>query len=158
MVHCSARLTYEVARELWGKGIATEAARAVLGYGFDTVGLNRVDAYCREGNAASQRVLEKVGMRYEGMLRQLWFLKGAYRNMRFYSALAAERRASPDSPPPQRKPKHRLRQRKTRSAGIGRGSCSRPLTRGPARAQTSSADFPRSALRCVRTSVFIRGS
>jgi len=90
-VHSSGWLTYEVARELWGKGIATEAVRAVLGYGFDTVGLNRIGAYCWEGNMASQRVMEKAGMRFEGTLRQTGFLKGAYRNMKYYSVLAGER-------------------------------------------------------------------
>jgi len=92
-VHSSGRLAYEVARELWGKGIATEAARAVLGYGFDTIGLNRIDACCWEDNGASQRVLEKAGMCHEGTLRQIRFAKGAYRDVRCYSVLAGEWRA-----------------------------------------------------------------
>jgi ribosomal-protein-alanine N-acetyltransferase len=93
--HSGAWLTYEVAHESWGKGIATEAVRAVLSYGFDTMGLNRIGAYCWQGNLASQRVLEKAGMRYEGTLRQIRFAKGAYRDMRYYSVLAEEWRARP---------------------------------------------------------------
>jgi len=91
--HSGAWLTYEVARELWGKGIATEAVRAVLSYGSDTMGLNRIGAYCWEGNMASQRVMKKAGMQFEGTLRQIRFAKGAYRDMRYYSVLAGEWRA-----------------------------------------------------------------
>ncbi len=94
-VHSSGRLSYEVAREQWGNGIATEAARAVLSYGFGTIGLNRIDAYCWAGNAASRRVLEKTGMRYEGTLRQFRYAKGAYRDVRLYSALTGEWKACP---------------------------------------------------------------
>jgi len=93
----SGQLGYELAREQWGKGIATEAVRAVLGYGFATMGLNRIGAYCWEANTASRRVMEKAGMRYEGTLRQLRYAKGAYRDIRFYSVLAGERRAGQGS-------------------------------------------------------------
>ena len=81
---------YELARELWGKGIATEAVRAVLGYGLGTLGLNRIGAYCWDGNVASQRVMEKAGMHHEGTPRQIRFAKGAYRDLRYYSMLAGE--------------------------------------------------------------------
>ncbi len=91
--HSAGWLDYQLARELWGRGIATEAVRAVLGYGFGTLGLNRIGAYCWDGNAASQRVMEKAGMQYEGTLRQIRFAKGAYRDLRYYSMLAEEWRA-----------------------------------------------------------------
>jgi ribosomal-protein-alanine N-acetyltransferase len=87
------QLGYEVAREQWGKGIATEAVRAVLGHGFGTMGLNRIAAYCWDGNVASQRVMEKAGMRYEGTLREVRYAKGAYHDMRLYARLASEWRA-----------------------------------------------------------------
>jgi ribosomal-protein-alanine N-acetyltransferase len=90
--HCG-QLGYEVAREQWGKGIATEAVRAVLSYGFGTMGLNRIAAYCWDGNVASQRVMEKAGMRYEGTLRQVRYAKGAYHDMRLHARLASEWRA-----------------------------------------------------------------
>ncbi len=54
-----------LASELWGKGIATEAARAVLTDAFGRVGLTRVVAIARPENAASRRVMEKTGMVYE---------------------------------------------------------------------------------------------
>ncbi|MGH9743681.1 MAG: GNAT family N-acetyltransferase [Candidatus Acidiferrum sp.] len=52
----------------WGKGIATEAARKVLMDGFGRCGLNRIVAVAQEENIASTRVMEKLGMRYEGVV------------------------------------------------------------------------------------------
>ena len=99
--HSEGWLTYELARELWGKGIVTEAVRAVLGYGLVTLGLNRIGAYCWDGNVASQRVMEKAGMHYEGTLRQIRFAKGAYRDLRYYSMLAGEWRTDQGGNPGQ---------------------------------------------------------
>lgn len=97
-VHASGRLDYAVARVLWGRGIATEATRAVIRHGFDVARLNRIDAYCFAGNVASQRVMEKAGMIYEGTLRQVYYIKGAHWDIRFYSVLAGEWKADPGSP------------------------------------------------------------
>jgi ribosomal-protein-alanine N-acetyltransferase len=60
-------LAYRLAKPYWGKGYATEAARAWVQHGFDELGLDRIVAVTHPENAASQRVLEKVGMRYERM-------------------------------------------------------------------------------------------
>ncbi len=92
--HSGGWLDFQLARRLWGKGITTEAVHAVLGYGFATLGLNRIGGYCWEDNMASRRVMEKAGMHYEGTLRQLRFAKGAYRDLRYYSMLAEEWRTS----------------------------------------------------------------
>jgi ribosomal-protein-alanine N-acetyltransferase len=59
-------LTYTFARDAWGDGYATEAAHAVLAWGFQPVGLERIVAVVHPQNVASQRVLEKLGMRAEG--------------------------------------------------------------------------------------------
>jgi RimJ/RimL family protein N-acetyltransferase len=58
-------LFYLFAKDAWGKGLATEAAGAMLGYGFRELGFERIVAATRHGNAASIRVLTKIGMRYE---------------------------------------------------------------------------------------------
>ena len=58
-------LGYRLLRSAWGRGIATEAGRASLAYGFRTLGLERVVARADVGNAASVRVLSKVGLRFE---------------------------------------------------------------------------------------------
>ena len=59
-------LTYTFAHDAWGDGYATEAAHAVLAWGFQSVGLERIVAIVHPQNVASQRVLEKLGMRAIG--------------------------------------------------------------------------------------------
>ena len=54
-------LGYCFARPAWGQGFATEAARLILDFGFETLGIHRVRAGCDSENAASLRVLEKIG-------------------------------------------------------------------------------------------------
>jgi ribosomal-protein-alanine N-acetyltransferase len=56
-------LGYTLAKPYWGQGYATEAARACVGYAFGALGLERIVAIARPANAASRRVLEKLGMR-----------------------------------------------------------------------------------------------
>lgn len=59
-------IVYRLARPRWGRGLATEAARAVLEYGLGPLGLRRVVALIEPLNRPSARVAEKLGMRREG--------------------------------------------------------------------------------------------
>ena len=59
-------LVYMLEKASWGRGLATEAARAALRYGFEEVKLERVVAVTRRENVASQRVLKAIGMKWEG--------------------------------------------------------------------------------------------
>ncbi|HEX2196731.1 MAG TPA: GNAT family N-acetyltransferase, partial [Actinomycetota bacterium] len=59
-------VAYHFRKDRWGKGYATEAARACLDYGLGTVGLERIVGLVHPENVASARVLEKCGMTYEG--------------------------------------------------------------------------------------------
>jgi len=68
--HRSASLGYCLTEAAWGQGHATEAVRALLGWAFDRLDLNRVQAECDTRNLASARVLEKVGFVREGTLRE----------------------------------------------------------------------------------------
>jgi RimJ/RimL family protein N-acetyltransferase len=68
--HARAEIGYWVGREYWGRGVATEAARRVVDLAFEHFGVWRVWATCAPQNPASRRVLEKVGMRHEGVLRR----------------------------------------------------------------------------------------
>jgi [ribosomal protein S5]-alanine N-acetyltransferase len=68
--HSRAEMGFWVGVEWWGQGYATEAAQAVLRYGFEHLKLNRVYAHHMTKNPASGRVLEKIGMRQEAVLRQ----------------------------------------------------------------------------------------
>ena len=65
-----AELGYWIGKPYWNHGYATEAARVVVAYSFEVLKLNRIYAYHFTRNPASGRVLEKVGMRYEGCRRQ----------------------------------------------------------------------------------------
>jgi ribosomal-protein-alanine N-acetyltransferase len=56
---------YELAREAWGRGLATEAAAAAVGFAFHEAGLERIVAYAVAENTASTRVMEKLGMHRE---------------------------------------------------------------------------------------------
>ncbi|EGD43289.1 acetyltransferase, GNAT family [Nocardioidaceae bacterium Broad-1] len=66
----SASLGYCLGEAAWGQGFATEAAGALLAWAFDTLDLNRVQAEADTRNAPSARVLEKLGFRLEGTLRE----------------------------------------------------------------------------------------
>lgn len=68
--HERAELGYWIGRPYWGRGYATEAARAVVAWGFSALALHRIHASHFPRNPASGRVLRKVGMRHEGSLRQ----------------------------------------------------------------------------------------
>lgn len=65
-----AELGYWLAQPAWRQGIATEAASAAIDFGFGQLGLARIHAQVIAGNAASTRVLEKLGLREEGVQRQ----------------------------------------------------------------------------------------
>jgi RimJ/RimL family protein N-acetyltransferase len=58
---------YALAKAYWGQGLAAEAARAMIAYGFEQAGLNRIVAVAYPENTASQRVMQKLGMRDEGL-------------------------------------------------------------------------------------------
>ncbi len=68
--HRRAELGYWIGVPFWGRGFATEAASAAVAFGFETLRLHRIYAHHFSGNTASQRVLEKIGMRHEGRSRQ----------------------------------------------------------------------------------------
>jgi len=67
--HRRAEMGYWICREHWNQGFATEAARAVVAYGFDSLNLRRIFASYFMRNPASGRVLGKIGMQEEGILR-----------------------------------------------------------------------------------------
>ncbi len=88
--HQRAEIAFSIARGRWGRGIATEAARLVLRFSFEHFGLNRVEATCMPGNAASRRVLEKLGMSREGRMRRSHFRYDGFHDMDLFSILRDE--------------------------------------------------------------------
>ena len=80
----AAEIGYWLGKPHWGKGYAVEAARALVRYGFEQMGLERVEAKCSLENYASQRVIEKLGMKYERTDRSER-IKGEYPELRVYA-------------------------------------------------------------------------
>lgn len=85
-----AELGYALSKTYWGNGYMPEAVRPVLNFGFRMMQLNRIEAKCITANLASARVMEKVGMKFEGILRQHLFLKGSFHDLKVYSILKQE--------------------------------------------------------------------
>ncbi|GGN35151.1 RimJ/RimL family protein N-acetyltransferase [Actinoplanes campanulatus] len=85
--HRRGEFGYVLARSAWGQGYATEAAAAVLAYAFEQAELHRVAATCDPANIASRRVLEKIGMEYEGHLRDYLHIRGEKRDRLLFAAL-----------------------------------------------------------------------
>lgn len=81
---------YCLTRRFWGKGYATEAARAIIAFGFKELGLHRIFATCDVENVASARVLEKIGMRREGQLREHKWARRRWRDSFLYAILDHE--------------------------------------------------------------------
>jgi RimJ/RimL family protein N-acetyltransferase len=91
-----AMLGYAYGSPAWGRGIATEAALAVVELGFDVLGLRRIWASCDPDNTASRRVLEKVGMTIEGLLRADMIIRGDVRDNLVWGILEPEWRERAD--------------------------------------------------------------
>lgn len=74
--HRRGEMGFVLARRFWGQGYASEAADAVLGFAREELGLQRVEATCRPANIASQRVLRRIGMQQEALLRSHMLIRG----------------------------------------------------------------------------------
>ena len=91
--HRYAELGYWIALPHWNRGYATEASRALVGYGFDALGLHRVQARHFVRNPASGRVMVKLGMRREGVLRESLRRRDRFEDVVLYAVLDREWRA-----------------------------------------------------------------
>ncbi|MBR6186562.1 MAG: GNAT family N-acetyltransferase [Clostridia bacterium] len=87
----AAEVGYCLGRAYWGQGVMTEALRAVIDYLFDEAGLNRVAAYHDVNNPASGRVMEKAGMRREGVFRQAKKNNRGLCDVAWYAILKSDR-------------------------------------------------------------------
>lgn len=86
----SAEVGYVINPTYRGMGIAPEALRRVIEFGFCELELNRIEARYIVGNEVSRRVMEKVGMRFEGVRRQSLLNKERYVDVGYCSILASE--------------------------------------------------------------------
>jgi ribosomal-protein-alanine N-acetyltransferase len=85
-----ADIGYELDPEHWNRGYATEAAHAIVDFGFSSFGLHRVWSWCVADNVGSAHVLEKLGMRREGLLRENEYYRGRWWDTLMYAILAEE--------------------------------------------------------------------
>ena len=84
-IHRRAELGYALARDYWGQGLMTEAAKAAIAFGFHVMQLIRIQALCDVENIGSARVLEKSGMQFEGTLHNYLFTKNRPWNLKMYA-------------------------------------------------------------------------
>ena len=86
----AAKLGYAIHADHWGHGYATDAARTLIAYGFDHLGLHRITAAVGPDNEPSKGVLKRLGFTHEGRLRDHVWTNGAWRDSLLYSLLANE--------------------------------------------------------------------
>jgi RimJ/RimL family protein N-acetyltransferase len=91
-----AELGYSIARPLWGQGYMTEAAQAVVAWALEEYGLRRIWADAVTANFGSTRVMEKLGMQREAVLRGHFLLRGERVDFAWYGALRHELRLGPE--------------------------------------------------------------
>ncbi|MBD2518437.1 GNAT family N-acetyltransferase [Nostoc sp. FACHB-973] len=85
-----ANIGYELNPEYWRQGYATEAAQAILKFGFEELKMHRIWSWCIAENIASFKVLEKIGMRREGHMQEKELIKGKWYDSFIYAILETE--------------------------------------------------------------------
>ena len=86
-IHEKAELGYALSNQYWNQGITTEATYPLLEFVINEVGFNRLEARCRANNIGSYRVMEKLGLTFEGTLRKQLKIKGKFMDQKLYSIL-----------------------------------------------------------------------
>lgn len=85
-----AEIGFGLGSESWGKGYIAEAGRALIDYGFATLGLRRIEAEIDPDNTGSAKALERLGFVREGLLRQRWEINGVVSDSALYGLLAQD--------------------------------------------------------------------
>ena len=88
--HSHGELGYWIGSDYWGQGFATEASRAIIAFAFTELGLHRVQAGHFTRNPSSGRVMQKLGMKFEGVMRAAYFRWGRFEDVALYAILADE--------------------------------------------------------------------
>lgn len=88
--HNCAEIGYVLNPEYHGQGLGTEAAARVITFGFEELGLHRIEARFMKGNIASLHVMQKLGMTLEGYHREAMLVKGVYKTIGVCSMLVSE--------------------------------------------------------------------
>lgn len=88
--HFRAEIGFVLSNRYWGQGLTLEATKRVVRFGFERMELQKIEAQSMIENVQSQRVLQKLGMRFEGVLRNHWWIKDQFRDTVQYSMLKNE--------------------------------------------------------------------
>jgi RimJ/RimL family protein N-acetyltransferase len=83
----TAEVWFKIHSNHWNKGYATEALAKLIDFGFIQLGLHRIEAGCAVENIASGKVLEKVGMKKEGMKRKILPIRGEWKDNYFFAII-----------------------------------------------------------------------
>lgn len=83
-------IAYIINPHYWRNGYGTEVAKLLLQFGFNRLKLHRIYATCDPRNTASSKVLEKVGLKYEGRMRESLFIRDGWRDSLLYGILEDE--------------------------------------------------------------------
>ena len=88
--HAKAEISFNLARKVWGQGIAFEVGHLLLDFAFQSLKLNRIEATCMPENLGSKRVLQKLGLRYEGTMRKSHRRYDGFHDMELHAVLASD--------------------------------------------------------------------
>jgi [ribosomal protein S5]-alanine N-acetyltransferase len=89
-LHQKAEIGFGVSSRYWNMGIITEATQTIFQYAFEQLDLHRIEGTCHFNNLGSARVMEKLGMKFEGILREQLKIKGHFVDQRMYAILASD--------------------------------------------------------------------
>lgn len=88
--HARAEFGFAISSAYWNRGLMTEALAEIIRFGFEIMGLNRIEASCYPENSASEKVMVKCGLTFEGTIRESVFIKGKFRDLKQFSILKSE--------------------------------------------------------------------
>jgi RimJ/RimL family protein N-acetyltransferase len=88
--HRRAEVGYSIRRDLWGRGLGSEAVTTLIAFGFDRLDLRRIEADADPRNIASIRLLEKIGFVREGYMRERWLIAGEIQDAVCFGLLRRE--------------------------------------------------------------------
>ncbi|GIN42381.1 GNAT family N-acetyltransferase [Heyndrickxia oleronia] len=88
--HYRTDIGFVLSKNFWGQGIAQEALKAAIKYGFEYLNINRIEAVIEPPNVASQKLVERLGFLREGLLRSYEYYRGKFDDLYMYSLLKSD--------------------------------------------------------------------
>lgn len=85
--HAKAEVAFVLSPDYWGKGYMPEALNSIMDHGFQEMALHRIEAKCEIDNFASEKAMQKIGMKLEGCKYDFLIRKGQFRSFKFYAKL-----------------------------------------------------------------------